>query len=75
MGMQTYPYQGEYAESLLAEGEARGEAKGLLKILGVRGIAVPDEVRERIMACEDPAVVDGWLDRAFTVDSVEELFA
>ncbi|WP_171075063.1 hypothetical protein [Nonomuraea basaltis] len=74
MAMKTYPYQGDYSASLLAEGEARGEAKSLLKILGVRGIAVSDEVRERVMACQDVATLDVWLDRAFAVESAEALF-
>ncbi|MEV4112009.1 hypothetical protein [Nonomuraea sp. NPDC049695] len=79
MAMQTYPYQGEYAESLLAEGraegEARGEAKSVLKVLKGRGIAVSDQVQERIMACQDVATLDAWLLRALAVESAEELFA
>ncbi|WP_051720245.1 hypothetical protein [Streptomyces sp. NRRL F-2799] len=36
-----------------AKGEARGEAKGVLRVLEVRGIPVPDAIRERIIACTD----------------------
>ncbi|NRQ40432.1 hypothetical protein HII36_52745 [Nonomuraea sp. NN258] len=82
MAMQTFEYQGEYAESLLArgreEGEARGvvrgEAKSVLKILEGRDIPVPDQVRDRVLSCQDETTLDGWLLRAFSVDSAEDLF-
>jgi hypothetical protein len=78
MAMRTYPYQGEYAESLLsagrAEGEARGEAKSVLKLLEGRGIAVSEEVRERVLGCQDPVLLDAWLLRAIQVESADELF-
>jgi hypothetical protein len=78
MSMMTYPYQGEYAESLLAEGETRGKAEGearaLLKVLEARGIAVSDQVREHVMACQDIAVLDAWLGRALVIESAERLF-
>jgi hypothetical protein len=57
-----------------AEGEARGEAKGVLRVLEVRGIPVPDDVRERITSCTDPDRVAEWLDRAGTVSRPEDLF-
>ncbi|MFC5831378.1 hypothetical protein [Nonomuraea insulae] len=75
-GMQTmkYPYQGEYSESLLAEGRVEGEARSVLKILDVRGLAVSEEVRKRIMDCREQSLLDVWLQRAIKVQSVEELF-
>jgi len=58
-----------------AKGEARGEAKALLLILRRRGLAMTDEQQQRIVTCTDLATVDRWLDRAFSVASVDELFA
>ena len=58
-----------------ARGEARGEAKAVLRVLGARGVEVSDVVRERVMACADLDVLEGWLDRSLTVTSAEELFA
>lgn len=47
-----------------AEGEARGEAKGVLRVLEVRGLAISEDVRERISisTCTD-------LDRVTTTGS------
>lgn len=60
-----------------AEGEAKGEAKGkaeaLLRILAQRGLSVSEDQRRRVLACTDLATLDGWLDRALLVASVDEL--
>ncbi len=82
IGAMTYPYQGEYAESLIAEGMAKGEARGralgmaeyVLKVLDMREIAVSEEVRERVMGCCDAEIQQAWFDRALKADSAEELF-
>ncbi|MCX3060352.1 hypothetical protein [Streptomyces beihaiensis] len=52
-----------------------GEAKGVLRILELRGLAVSDDVRERITSCADIALLDDWLDRAGTVERAEDLFS
>lgn len=57
-----------------AEGKAEGKAESLFVILGARGIAVPDDVRERIAACTDPAQLDTWTARAATAMKIDELF-
>ncbi|MER6943493.1 hypothetical protein ABT294_05650 [Nonomuraea sp. NPDC000554] len=78
MATETYLYQGEYAQSLIARGEilgeARGEAKSVLRVLEYRGISVADGDRERIMSCVDLDTLEMWLQRALSVHSAEELF-
>ncbi|WP_049572191.1 hypothetical protein [Nonomuraea sp. SBT364] len=74
MSTKTYRYQSEYAQQLRAEGEARGEARSVLKVLRQRGVHVPDPVRERITGCTDVNLLDEWLIRSLKVTSVEELF-
>ncbi|MEU0572335.1 hypothetical protein ABZ297_43995 [Nonomuraea sp. NPDC005983] len=82
MATETYLYQGEYAQSLIAKGEtlgeargeARGEAKSVLRVLEYRGISVGDGDRERIMSCLDLDTLEMWLQRALSVDSAEKLF-
>ncbi|TDD82164.1 hypothetical protein E1293_17080 [Actinomadura darangshiensis] len=68
----------EYETRGLAKGEARGLAKGeaeaVLKVLAARGFSVADDVRERVLACEDTDQLDRWLVRAATADSSDELF-
>ncbi|QYX78753.1 hypothetical protein [Streptomyces akebiae] len=70
-----FPGRGTVRETAYLEGEAKGEAKGVLRVLEVRGIPVTDDVRERITTCSDPTRVSAWLDRAGTVTHAEELFA
>ncbi|MFG1941435.1 hypothetical protein [Nonomuraea sp. NPDC048826] len=70
MATQTYLYQGEYAQSLVA----KGEAKGVLLVLEARGFRVTADERERIMTCTDTKTLERWLQRAALVDSVGKLF-
>jgi flagellar biosynthesis/type III secretory pathway protein FliH len=57
------------------QGEAKGEAKALVMILKRRGLAITDEQQQQIATCTDLATLDRWLERAFSVTSVNELFA
>jgi hypothetical protein len=63
------------ADKLLAEGEAKGEARILLRVLVARGLQVPDEIRERVLACSDTAQLETWSDRAATAASVADVFS
>lgn len=56
-----------------AEGRAAGKAETLLRILARRGVIVPDEARERIMACTDVVALDDWIDKALDATSVEQV--
>jgi len=42
-------------------------------VLRVRGIAVPDDVRERILAEKDPTRLERWLETAILAASVGEV--
>ncbi|MEV1066836.1 hypothetical protein [Streptomyces sp. NPDC050263] len=77
-----FPGSGTLIEETLIEGEAKGRAEGraqgraedILRILGLRGVDVPADVRERIASCADLDTLGVWFDRALTVAGVEELF-
>jgi hypothetical protein len=56
-----------------AEGEAKGKAKALLQILAQRGLSVSEDQRRRILECTDLVALDGWLDHALRVASMDEL--
>ncbi|WP_061297691.1 hypothetical protein [Herbidospora cretacea] len=77
MGVAKYEYKSEWARRYVAEGRAEGKAQGeaeaVLFILESRDFEVSDQLRERILACTDPAVTRKWLERAFTVATPEEL--
>jgi predicted transposase/invertase (TIGR01784 family) len=59
------------------EGETKGEltaaARAVLAVLRVRGIAVPDAARERILAEKDRARLERWHERAILAVSVAEV--
>ena len=75
MGFVNYfPGRGHLMERAYLEGEAKGEVKGVLRVLEVRGLTVSDDIRERITTCTDLDRLNDWLDRAGTVERVEELF-
>ena len=83
--MKGYEYQSDFARKYVAEGLAEGLAKGraegraeeaaraLLTVLRARGIAVPDAVRERILAQKEPERLERWLERAAVATSVAEV--
>jgi hypothetical protein len=82
MATGTYEYQSGFARRYFSQGEAKGEAMGeargrsadVLTVLDVRGVAVPDDVRARILACTDQQVLGTWLRRAVTADSIDDIF-
>jgi predicted transposase/invertase (TIGR01784 family) len=75
----------ELAEAKWAEGKIEGKAEGkiegetvanaraVLTVLRVRGIAVPDAARERILAEKDPARLERWHERAIVATSLAEV--
>ena len=73
MATASYPY----ISQLRAQGQAQGRLENardyILQILEQRGIAVPDEVRDAINACDDKEVLDRWLRLAITVNDSSEL--
>jgi len=55
------------------EGRAEEAARNLLTVLRVRGIAVPDVARERILAERDPERLERWVERAVVATSLAEV--
>ncbi|MFE3447845.1 hypothetical protein ACFXJ8_02835 [Nonomuraea sp. NPDC059194] len=71
MAVGTYKYKSDFARKHQAE----AKAEGVLKVLARRKVTVPEEARERILACLDPELADVWFDRAFEITTIDELFA
>jgi hypothetical protein len=78
MTTDTPPYYSQYFKQLyadgMAEGEAIGEAKALLTMLGARGFDVPAVLTAEIEACTDHARLTEWITRAVTASALEEIF-
>ncbi|HTN88381.1 MAG TPA: hypothetical protein VL242_32095 [Sorangium sp.] len=80
-----YEYQSEFARSYVAKGRKEGREEGLregllkakgqavLAFLEARGLDVPAEVRERVLASTDIAELDGWVRRAAVISDAREL--
>jgi predicted transposase YdaD len=52
------------------EGRTEEAARALLSVLRARGIPVPDHVRERILAQNEPEQLERWLEKAAVAASV-----
>jgi hypothetical protein len=76
--MKGYEYQTDFAKKYVAQGLSQGRAEGraeeaarnLLTVLRARGFAVPDVVREHILAQKDPERLERWLEKAVVAASV-----
>ena len=71
--MKGYEYQSELAKKYVAEGRAEEAARNLLTVLAVRGVAVPDLARERILAQKAPERLERWLAKAVVAASIGEV--
>jgi hypothetical protein len=63
-------FRSDVMRAAWTEGYARGLAKSIVKILGRRGVAVPDEVRDQVFRCTDLDQLENWLDSAATVGDI-----
>ena len=78
-----YEFQSDFARSYVAKGMEKGREQGLLEakahdvlaFLEARGLEVPAEVRERVLASTDLAELDRWIRRAASVSDARELLA
>jgi len=57
------------------KGKIEAKIEAILAFLAARGVAVSDDLRARIEACRDAAVLDRWIVRAATAASAEEIFS
>jgi hypothetical protein len=77
--MTTSEYEKTFIERIhdegIAEGEAKGKAEAVLRLLDARGLAPSREQRDRVMSSSDAAQVDLWFDRAVTARTAAEVFA
>ncbi len=65
--------QAEQAQTQAEQAEAQTAARALLTVLRVRGIAVPDVERERILAQHDVTRIERWLEKAVLAVSLAEV--
>jgi hypothetical protein len=77
MASGNWEYQSDFARRYVAEGRAEGQAQGrahaVLAVLAARHIDVPEDVRARISACSDLALLEQWLARAANARSLADV--
>jgi hypothetical protein len=75
--MKGYEYQSDFARKYVAQGRDEGRAeeaaRAVLTALRVRGIAVPEAARERILAQKHPELLERWLEKAIVAASLAEV--
>jgi len=76
--MKTREYEKTFIERIhdegIAEGEAKGKAEAVLRLLDARGLAPSPEQRQRVSSTTDPAQLDRWFDRAIAASTAAEVF-
>ncbi|WP_437278167.1 hypothetical protein WME90_44255 [Sorangium sp. So ce375] len=78
-----YQFQSEFALSHIAKGREEGfreasikaKAQAVLTFLEARGLEVPVEVRERVLASTDLDELDRWIRRSAVVSDARKLLA
>jgi hypothetical protein len=77
--MTTSEYEKTFVEKIhdqgIAEGEAKGKAEDVLKLLDARHLAPSQDQRRQVTSCTDTAQLDRWFDRAITAATAAEVFA
>jgi len=72
-----YEFKSEFARTYVAKGELKGEIKAkandVLAVLEARGLDVPADVRERVLASTDLAELDRWIRRAAVISEAKQL--
>ena len=59
----------------IAKGELVGLAKALLQVASLRGLALSDAQRGRVVECADAATLERWHARAVTALRADDIFA
>ncbi len=74
-------YRSAFARRYYAEGLAAGLAErvavelaaGIIRVLTLRGLTVPEEMSERLLTCGDIPALSTWLQRAATATTLDGL--
>lgn len=77
--MPIDPYADPFIASWVSRGEAKGEAgeakKNLLRVLDARRLGASDLARDLVGSCTDLELLELWIERAATANSIDTVFA
>ncbi|MGW5100457.1 hypothetical protein [Streptomyces sp. NPDC004100] len=69
-----HPLAEQVREEGREEGRVQSQRELIIRALECRALSVPDDVRDRVNACEDPSQLDTWFQRAVHARSAADLF-
>lgn len=79
--VESLETKADEAEARVEQATARadkalaGLRAGVFTALEARGLPCPDEIRSRVLACDDPTALQRWLLRALSARTAEEVLA
>ena len=71
--MTTAESNYNFRSEIMRNTVALGQARAVLTVLDGRAVAVPDDVRDRILECRDALQLDTWLRRAGTATTIDDV--
>jgi hypothetical protein len=71
---EGYVFQSDLARLNQAKGEAKAKAEDILEVLEVKGLAVGEAERQRVLQCRDVETLRRWHRRAVTATTADEVF-
>jgi len=63
-----------FIQKLIDEGELKGRREVLFRLLGKLGLKPSADDHTRIQACEDPALLDRWIDSIIGAKTIDDVF-
>jgi predicted transposase YdaD len=73
------PFVQRIFERGIHEGELKGRLEGkrdtLLRLLARAGIALTDDEAARVQACDDPALLDRWVDNVLGAKTARDVLS
>ncbi|WP_280442072.1 hypothetical protein [Nocardia brasiliensis] len=67
-------FRSETSQRIRADGEAKGRAEDIIRILEHRGVPLADSVRALILSCREADYLDSWFDRSLVASTMHEVF-
>jgi hypothetical protein len=74
MTIKNYVFQSDYAKKYIAIGREEGLVQALMTVLRRRGLEPDEDVRARLLATQDADLLQVWIERASTAESLAEVF-
>jgi hypothetical protein len=64
-----------FAQQLIQRGKLDGLREALLRLVGRAGLTLTEDERARIQACDDPAILDRWVENVLGAKTAADVLA